>query len=261
MPDALILAKAVAQLVLPPGGLIVTGALGLWLAVRGRRRLGHALVFASLVFAWLLATEPVKDALLASLEDRYPPLAYPPPPSVRNAAIVVLGGGIEEHSPAFAGEDRLSRPALKRVLYAWELAHWLKGPVIVSGGVIGPSTSRPEGEIAKRLLVRLGLPPERVIAEVRARNTWENARFVQKILREQKIARFVLVTTAWHMPRAMQVFRRLGMHPIPAPCDYRRDFGEPYDLRSFLPRWTWFADSADALHEWLGMLWYALRYG
>jgi len=257
----LLLAKAVSQLVLPPGGIVLLGALGLVLIATKWRRAGMALIGIALVLLWLLSTEPVKDALLAPLEDRYPPLSDPPPAALADAAIVVLGGGLEEGAPAFGGRDRLSRPALKRLAYAAHLARYLRGPIIVSGGRVLRKQGEPEGVVAKRTLAEWGIDPARVIVEAKALNTWENAQYVAEILRARGIRRFVLVTTAWHMPRSMRAFRAAGLQPIAAPCDYRRDFGEPYDLRSFFPRWTWFSDSGDALHEYLGMIWYRWRYG
>ncbi|PJA31823.1 MAG: YdcF family protein, partial [Zetaproteobacteria bacterium CG_4_9_14_3_um_filter_53_7] len=116
-----------------------------------------------------------------------------------------------------------------------------------------------EGVVMKRWLIEFGVPEALISVESLANNTWENAANLKVLLHKQGINKVVLVTTAWHMPRSVRVFEMQGLQVIPAPCFYVVE-REPYDLRSYLPRWTVFAESCDGLHEYLGMFWYRLKY-
>jgi len=258
---SLLISKALAQLLLPPGGLIILAFFGLtgW-----KRRWGRALVALSLLSFWLLSIEPVRDMLLSPLENRYPAFQSESasPGSVRadRSAIVLLGGGISEKAPEYGGLDVLSRYALKRTVYAADLAERTGLDIYTTGGSVLSDTSEPEGLLMQRMLVRMGIDSARVHTETRASNTWENAANIQHLLQARKIKAIILVTTAWHMPRAVWSFEQHGFTVMAAPCDYVVE-REPYDIRSWLPRWNVLADSADGLHEYLGLLWYHLRYG
>jgi len=258
---SLLISKAVSQLLLPPGGLIVLAVIGL---VGWKARWGRGLVALSLLLLWSLSTEPVRDALLSPLENHYPAFASDTVSVAQlnreKNVIVLLGGGINEKAPEYGGRDVLSRYALVRTVYAAHLAQQTGLDVYTTGGVVLSETSEPEGLLMQRMLMRLGLPESVIHMETKANNTWENAANLQRILKDRGINRIVLVTTAWHMPRSVWAFEQNGFEVMAAPCDYVVE-REPYDIRSWLPRWNVMADSADGLHEYLGLLWYRLRYG
>ncbi len=252
---SLLISKSISQLLLPPGGLILLGLLGLlcW-----RRPWGRALIALSLVAFWLLSTEPVRDALVEPLEHAYPALDANRLPA-GSMAIVLLGGGLYEKAPEYGGVDSLGMHALMRTMYAADLARKTGLPVYPTGGAVLSDTTEAEGVVMRRWLIRLGVPATMVHAESAADNTWQNAANISAMFAHAGIRRVVLVTSAYHMPRAVWVFQQHGMQVIPAPCAYMSE-REPYDLRSWLPRWNVLADSGDALHEYLGSLWYRIRY-
>ncbi len=254
---SLLVSKAVSQLLLPPGGLILLMLAGL---AAWRRPAGRALVLIAAGALWLLAIEPVRDALVSPLEERYAALPVAAAASAGADAIVLLGGGLYEKAPEYGGRDSLGRHALMRTVYAADLALRAKLPVYPTGGRVLSETTEPEGAVMKRWLVRLGVPEARVHAETAANNTWENAARIRAMMQDAGIRRVLLVTSAIHMPRSVWAFERQGVEVIPAPCAFIAE-REPYDLRSWLPRWNVLADSGDALHEYLGILWYRLRYG
>jgi len=258
----LIISKALSQLLLPPGILIVLAAGGL---IGWKRRWGRGLVALSLLALWLLSIEPVRDALLSPLENRYPAFqshSVEAFPAINNktAVIVLLGGGIEEKAPEYDGRDTLSRYAMMRTVYAADLAQRTGLDVYTTGGAVLSETTEPEGALMERMLMRLGIDKSNIHIETKAKNTWENAANLRHVLQTDGIHTIVLVTTAWHMPRSVRVFEQHGFDVLPAPCDYVVE-RKPYDIRSWLPRWDVMADSADGLHEYLGMLWYRLHYG
>lgn len=252
----LLISKAISQLLLPPGGLILLGVAGL---IFWKRTWGRALVATALALAWLLSTEPVRDALVHPLESQYPPLSADTLPAGK-LAIALMGGGLYEKAPEFGGIDSLGPHALMRTVYAADLARHTGLPVYPSGGSVLSDTTEPEGLVMRRWLIRFGVPEQLIHAESAADNTWQNAALLKSMLAHAGISQVVVVTSAIHMPRSVWVFRQQGLDVIAAPCAYLEE-REPYDLRSFLPRWNVLADSGDALHEYLGLLWYHLRYG
>lgn len=255
---ALILSKLIGQLLLPPAGLILMGLVGV---IGWRRRWGRGLVLASLVLFWLLAISPVRDALLAPLEHAYPPLATDADlGSPKDTAIVLFGGGIYARAPEYGGADALHRSALSRTVYAADLALRTGLSVYPSGGESLKGKAEPEGRIMRRWLLRLGLPADHVVVENRARTTWQNAVYLKALLDAHGIKRAVLVTSAWHMPRAVWSLKAQGITVIPAPCDYVES-RLSYDVLDYVPQWQTLAASGEALHEYLGWLWYHLRYG
>jgi uncharacterized SAM-binding protein YcdF (DUF218 family) len=257
---SLIITKSISQLLLPPGGLILLALLGL---IFWRQLWGRVLLTLALLCLWLLATEPVRDALLSPLENKYSALKMDKLPtdltSSGKPAIVLLGGGIYEKAPEYGGRDMLPGQSLQRTVYAADLAMKTGLNVYSTGGALYPEFTEPEGLIMKRLLMRLGVPKKRIHAETVSRNTWENGANIAAMLKQKGIKKIILVTTAWHMPRSVWVFEKHGLKVIPAPCIYVVE-REPYDLRSYLPYWRTLSASADALHEYLGMFWYRFRY-
>ncbi|HKJ84145.1 MAG TPA: YdcF family protein [Mariprofundaceae bacterium] len=257
--SGLLWTKSVALLLLPPGVLVVLGAVGLlfW-----RRLWGRLLVGMALALLWLLSTEPVSGALLHPLESEYP--AYEttrlPDSLAAKTAIVLLGGGVYRHAPEYGGRDSLGQEALMRTVYAARLAQGTGVSVYATGGVPLETGAEPEGAVMARWLVHLGLPKTGVHAEITADNTWENAADLRPLLARDGIRHVILVTSAFHMPRAIFCFSRQRIDAVAAPCAYHgRQAGE-YNLTSYLPQWTAFRDSVLALHEYLGLLWYRIHY-
>jgi uncharacterized SAM-binding protein YcdF (DUF218 family) len=95
--------------------------------------------------------------------------------------------------------------------------------------------------------------------EERSADTWENAAFSAELLRKDGVRTVLLVSTAWHLPRAARCFRAHDLEVVPAPTGFR---GAPFEnLLSLLPHWQALRDTGHALHEWLGRGYYALRRG
>lgn len=252
---SLLVSKVAAQLILPPGGLILLAVAGL---IFWRKWWGRGLVGLALALLWLLSTEPVRDALAYPLEFQYPVLKTVELPAGR-MAIVLLGGGIYEKAPEYGGRDELRSSAMMRTLYAARIARATGLHVYATGGKPLTHDAEAAGTIMRRWLIRFGVPGASVHAEVAADNTWQNAVYIKMLLDKQGIHRIVLVTSAWHIPRSVWCFKKNGLDVIAAPTDYLTK-RSVYDVRSFFPDWNVLADSGDVLHEYLGLLWYRLRY-
>jgi len=252
----LLVSKAISQLLLPPGDLILLGLVGMLFY---RRWWGKSAVFLSFLLLWGLSTEPVRDMLTEPLEFQYSALKIEQI-KTDGTAIVLLGGGIYENAPEYGGRDELGRYAMMRTIYAADVAQKSGLDVYATGGKPLTQADEAEGDIMRHWLLKMGLKEGYVHAENVSNNTWENASYMKKILAEKGVDRVVLITSAWHIPRAVWCFETHGFEVIPAPTDYLTEQGS-YDLRSYLPRWTTLSDSGQALHEQLGLLWYRLRYG
>ena len=241
------------SLVLPPTGLFLLIAVGLALR-RRRRRLGTALAWSGggLLVA---ATCPfVAAGLLISLQTSDP---LPPRGPLPEAdAIVVLGADYMPRAPELgrAAPGLLSQ---ERLRYAAHLARRTSLPVLVTGGALIPNAP-PLGRVLADSLRQDSRVQVRWI-EGEARDTRENARLSARLLSAEGLRRVLLVTHAWHMPRAKAAFEAAGLEVIPAPTGFR--LWPPLAVGSFLPSARSFQESTWGVHEWIGRAWYALGGG
>ena len=245
----------IAFLVLQPSTLsvllIVAGLLALAI---GLRRIGRLAAGLGLLLLLALTLTPLGPVLLTELEDRFPPPAADAPPP---AGIVVLGGFTDARMVAARGVVGLGEGAAA-IFEVAELAKRHPGvPIVLSGGsnaLISPSDVS-EAELMKRLLLAVGVPSERLILEATSRTTWENAVATRDLVKPVPGARWWLVTTAFHMPRAVATFRAAGWPDIVARSSAYATTGR-IGLR---PPMLWGLMSADiAVKEWLGVLAYRL---
>jgi len=240
--------KILTALALPPGGLIALALLGLALA-RHWWRAGSLLIVCSLLGLWLLATPVVSDALKYSLESRFPAQALSELPA--GDVIVVLGGGLQ------APHSRNPYPdlgaAADRYWHAFRLWRAGKAPeILISGGTMPWMNARgSEAEAAVGFLGELGVPARRIIIESQSLNTRQNASLSARILRGRGATRILLVTSALHMPRALEQFRGTGLDVVPAAIDHEvRD--DPRGALRWLPDTNALDGSRRALKEYLG---------
>ena len=249
--------KTISALVLPPGINLALAVLGGLLMVRWRR-LGTGLVVLALVGLYALSMPVISRPLMASLET-YPALTAEDLKRQDVEAIVVLAGDRYSNGPEYDGYDTVSRYTLERLRYAARLHRQTSLPVLLTGGApLGADFSL--AFLMKEVLVDDFRVPV-VWGEGDSRTTWENAEFTSAILGKNGISRLYLVTHAAHMPRAMAAFRRVGLDPVAAPTR----FSTPPSARTgaflrWLPSASALNQSSMALHEYLGMLWYELRY-
>ncbi|MDX8408908.1 MAG: YdcF family protein [Mariprofundales bacterium] len=240
---------------LPPGILVLLLLVG---GLAWRRWWGRAIVGLSSLLLLLLSMTPVRDLITMPLEGRYPPLTDTAWPT--GAAIVVLGGGVQAQAPEYGGRSRLSDSTLMRITYAADLARRHPGLLLVSGGNPLQRAQETEGEVMRRRLRSLGIASKRIIVEQGSLNSWQNALLIRPLLQARGIQKIVLVTDAWHMPRAVWCFMQQGIDVIAAPNAYHST-QRHYDMLDWMPNAGALNDSSQALHEYLGILYYRLRFG
>jgi uncharacterized SAM-binding protein YcdF (DUF218 family) len=248
-----VLSRIFAFFVLPSNVLISIGIAGLVLLLTRFQWLASWLVVTSVVLIAVAGLSPLGNDLILPLEQRFPP--WDPsrgPPD----GIVVLGGAILPDISAARGVVALGQAA-ERITVTAELARrYPNARIIYCGGSNSLIVDRiPEAPFAVRELEALGVAHGRVTAEEQSRNTIENAVFARLIAQPKPGEHWILITSAYHMPRAMAAFRAAGFPVEAYPVDWRTR--GPLDaLRPF----GWLDDGLTqtdiAVHEWVGLLVY-----
>lgn len=236
-----------AFLLVPPVNLLLLALAGF---VLRRYRAGRILCGVGLAGLLLLALPLTSHVLMLGAEDFAAPPAGAPAPS----AIVILGGDESHIGDTLAAID-VGAQSLERLRTGAALQRATRLPVLVSGGVTGPDQPPLASVMARNLEADFAVPVR--WQESASRDTWENARDSAAILHAAGIGSVFLVTHAWHMRRALIAFRRFGLEARPAPVPFSRLLH--IDPGSFVPRASSWVDSYQALHEWVGCIWYALR--
>lgn len=242
---------AVAQ----PGNLLLLCLLAgvvLFLLTRGRR--GRVLVGLATLGLALLAVAPIGPAMLLALEQRFPRPAVLPD---KIDGILVLGGAVEPALSLSYGET-VFNSAVARVLAGIALARRYPGARLAliggEGGFV--PVGLPESRATLGFVTEQGIAPERVILEERSRSTHENAVYAKDLIRPAPGATWILITSAYHMPRSIASFDAVGWPVIPYPVDYRIDprtgLGANFNLLDGLSTATL------AGKEWAGLLGYRL---
>ena len=196
-------------------------------------------------------TYPLPTMLLSRLESRYPPLGEGVNLQAQIAAMeyVVVLGGSSVDNPDLPITSRHFPAQFARVIEGMRIHRSLEGATLVlSGGSAGPVS---EAEMMARLLASLGVDRSGFILDARSGNTYEQALEIKGIVGK---SRFVLVTSAAHMPRAMALFKKAGMDPLAAPADHMVKSGAPTGLAKFLPHTDYLRRLDVVLYEYLGML-------
>jgi uncharacterized SAM-binding protein YcdF (DUF218 family) len=234
--------------------------LGLVLAKFRRRKalskLGLYFVLCATIVLYLFSIPPISRLLAGPLEFRYER------PSCEVLAeldlVVVLGAGYYR-SGGFRDCPELTEVTYARLVNGVTVFRQSRaGTLAVCGGGSGGEAA---ATIMKDLALRLGVPETKIIAQARSYNTWQDATELKRLLPEQQGKRIGLVTSALHIPRAVSVFEEVFSDNaiVPIPVNYMYVRPATY-VPNFVPSAKTLLVSTYAVHEWIGMLWYKLRY-
>jgi uncharacterized SAM-binding protein YcdF (DUF218 family) len=224
----------------------------------GQRRPARArkLTLAALLLLALTGFKTLPDALLSRLENQYPEWATDADLG-RFTGVVILGGALEPGRLSQQHQQPLLNSSAERMTMA--VALWRRNPqmrLVFTGGEgeffgSGPS----EAERALRFFESMGVPRSALTLETRSQNTYENAVFTQALPSLDAQQPWLLLTSAWHMPRSLATFKKAGWNVTPYPVDFRTAGTTPlgtYNLGEGAERWELL------LHEWIGMAAYRL---
>jgi uncharacterized SAM-binding protein YcdF (DUF218 family) len=249
------LSKVLGFFAAPSNFLISIGVLGLVLLCTRFTRLASWLIVTSLVLLVIAGLSPLGNALILPLEDRFPPWN---PSHGAPDGIVVLGGaispGVSEARNAIALDE-----AAERITATAELARRYPDARIIFSGGSGALLERegPEAPFAVRQLMALGVAHDRITAEEQSRNTLENAAYARLLANPKPGERWLLVTSAYHMPRAMAAFRAEDFAVDAYPVDWRTRGAA--DLQRGFPTLSEGLRRTDvATREWVGLVVYRL---
>lgn len=244
--------KILAWLIYP----LSLGLLSLILAygafLLGKKRSFHVLFLLGIVVLYLCSIGPGAAFLLRTLERKHLP---PNPSGLKADAIVVLGGDLRKK--VFPRED--IEVDGNRVIKGVRLFKQGAAPLMIMSGGSGDLFDQAFKEVVimKELATQFEVPKEKIIIETESRNTRENILYTKKILDRVKAKRIILVTSAYHLPRAYALAKKAGIDAVPVPSDfYAADEG--YDAFSFLPHPTALLHSTMALKEHVGIFVYWL---
>ena len=253
IPLFFLLTKTLGIMLLPINFLIGLGLLGAVLLATRFSVLGRRLLITVVVLFALIGFSPLGNLLLYSLESRFPPWD-----AARGApdGIIVLGGSIDADLSVVHGMP-VVQAAADRIIAAAALARkYPNARVVFTGG--DPyliSNDAREADYAAAIFESLGIEKSRLIMERRSRNTIENAQFTKALVAPKPGERWLLVTSAFHMPRSVGLFRKAGFAVEPFPVDWRagsRLFGFASVAADGLGK------TDIAMREWMGLIAYRI---
>jgi uncharacterized SAM-binding protein YcdF (DUF218 family) len=202
----------------------------------------------------LMAFSPLGALLLRPLEDRFPR----PAASCAPKGIIVLGGSVDERLTRARGAIALNDAGEWLTEGAALARRWPDALLVFSGGSAALlDDSIKEAESARQLWLELGVPEAQMRFEDASRNTYENALFTQRLVDPRRDDCWLLVTSAFHMPRSIGIFRALGMNPVAWPVDYRTS-GTGDDYRPPADGALAIRNVEVGLREWVGLVAYRL---
>jgi uncharacterized SAM-binding protein YcdF (DUF218 family) len=241
--------------VLQPGNLLMLCLLaGVVLLILSQGRRGKMLVGLAALGFVLLAVAPIGPAMLLALEERFPRPARLP---ARIDGILVLGGAVDPALSLTYGET-VFNSSIARVLGGIELAR--RHPEAKLALVSGEGGFFPVGYSEARATLRFvedeGITPARILLEEKSRSTHENAVYTKEVIRPTPGEIWVLVTSAYHMPRAIASFDAVGWPVIPYPVDFKID--PSTGLRPDFSLLDGLSTGSLAGKEWAGLVGYRL---
>lgn len=260
MNDPILFKRLFDVFVLPPGGPMVVLAVALLLR-RYLPVLATTLSVAALTALYFACTGAVGSWLIAPIEQRYRAQSLDrwqalmrQEPGRRPQAIVVLGGGSRRGALDAPDGETVNSRTLERLVAGARVQRATGLPILVSGGT-PPASQRPEAALMARTLDELGGSARWV--ESASADTAENATGTRNALAAHGIRRIVLVTHAYHLPRAVPAFERAGFDVMAMPAAW---LAQPVDTwRAWLPTLSGLETTWTALHERAGLLWYGWR--
>lgn len=245
----LFLNKLLPIFVLPLGWALILLLLGL---LRKKRWP----VVAALVLLYVSSMPLVGNRMMRRLEAHCQ--AIPIDRAAKVDAIVSLGGFFGPHAAeGFLPNLSEANERLEAGIELWQKkkADWL----VFTGGRFPWSNQREvEGAAAKRAAIARGIPEKRILVTREVGNTADEAAALADLMRERGWSKILLVTSAYHMPRAVRLFSHAGVKALPFPVDFQIDVKEKFTLLDFLPNANGLRNTEYALREWYGIAFYAL---
>ncbi len=245
-----ILSKTVGILLVLPNLLVLTGVTGVALLLTRFSSQGRKLLVGSFVALVVCGISPFGSMMLLPLEERFPAWI---PSKEEPDGIVVLGGGIDPDISASRGV-LATDSGIDRVITALNLARqYPRARIVYAGGSGNPFSDEREADYARQLFLNFGTSPERLLLDRNSRNTQENAENAKTLAAPKPGERWLLITSAYHMPRAVGLFRKAKFPVEAVPSDWRTRRDDPYHFVNFA---LGVEQVSLASREWIGLFAY-----
>ena len=253
-----IITQVIKALVFPPGIFIVLMITSLWLLKHNIKAAKRTLIF-TVCSLYFLSLPIVSELLITPLEP-YPALNEKSLKDTSAEAIVILSAGRLRNATEYDNKDVAGDYTFGRLRYGVKLHNHTKLPILVTGGLVENNQVPLAQLMSKDLHDNFGI--NTAWQENQSTNTAENAKFSYEILSKEKIQHIFLVSDAWHMSRAVSIFEKQGFVVTPAPTRFRglNDGRFDLELAGILPSANALILSYFALHEFVGTVWYKIRY-
>lgn len=248
------LSKLFRFFLLPSNLLILVALIGILLMATRYKRLGQILAIIAVLLLAIIGIGPVGNALMTPLEDRFPKWN---PRSGAPHGIIVLGGAISPEVSSARGEVALNEAAERMTVIARLARQYPQAKVVFTGGNGGLFGGPSEADYVADLFESFGIARERLVIENKARNTIENATHTKALVNPKPQERWLLVTSAYHMPRSVGIFRKAGFPVEAHPVDFRTA-GPADSFSAFDSLASGLARTDTAAREWTGLLVYWL---
>jgi len=248
-----VLSKTLGLLALPTNFMLFAGLLGIVLIMTGFASFGRRLLVSAMLLLVVVGFTPLGNLMLSPLESRFP--KWDPAKGAPDG-IIVLGGPVDSDLSVLYGMP-VTVAGADRIIQAAALARrYPNARILFTGGSANLiATEAKEADVGAEILVSLGVAKERLILERQSRNTYENAVFSKAMIAPKPGERWLLVTSAYHMPRSVGLFRKAGFPVEPYPVDWR--VGRVLDIDGISLLGLRRADIA--VREWVGLAAYRLR--
>jgi uncharacterized SAM-binding protein YcdF (DUF218 family) len=247
-----VLSKVAWLFTTPDAVLLILLTIGTALLWTRRWRAGRTILLVSVAASLVITILPIGTWLFIPLENRFPTVHRLPE---KIDGIVVLGGAVSQRLTEARGQPALNAAAERMTEFVAMARMHPEAKLVFTGGsalVLHPELK--EAPVARQLFASLGLDVGRIVFEDESRNTYENALYTRDLVKPQPGETWVVITSAFHMPRAYGCFSRVGWKVLPYPVDYltRGDFDASpgFDFTGGLSM------LGLALHEWIGMIAY-----
>jgi uncharacterized SAM-binding protein YcdF (DUF218 family) len=234
------------------GLLLVTAAL---FYLSGKKKTSRAMLISALVWLILISTPLLPWLLVTNLENRYPVFTtLPATEEQKQVHILVLGGG-HTNDARLPATGKLSETALARLAEGIRIYRSIPGSTIITSGYKGKEDV-PQATVLADAARLLGVPEEQIKSQTLPGNTYMEATEYKRLFGDTTA--LVVVTSAIHIPRAMYLFQKAGLNPIPAPASHLFKKGTKRKTRSWVPSASYIGKTESAIHEYVGLLWYKL---
>lgn len=221
------------------------------------------MLISGILTYYFLSITPIADLIIFPLENEYSPPyfiinnEYKLSESLKAVdTIVLLNGEFKRAELTFI--SKFGEGILFRAVEAAQIYKNIVGqnPKIIVSGTSAIDSDSNIAYLVGKFLENIGIPQNNIILEEKSRTTYESAKEIKEILGNKP---FLLITSAYHMPRSIFIFRKFGLNPIPAPVDYKAELWGQYSIFDFFPRPKNLEKTNLAFHEYFGLIFYRLR--